>query len=181
MKLNLTYYGNPILRKKTKPVKEITDEIRTLVHDMVDTMRENNGIGIAAPQVNRSESIFITEVPIKLPDSPEGEEQWQQGPLLVFINPKILSYSEEKWNRDEGCLSIPGLRGDVIRPVTIVVQAMDLDGNLFKEEFSWLDARAIMHENDHINGVLFIDRMNQKDRNAIENKLHEIKRKFRDA
>lgn len=181
MKLNLTYYGNPVLRKKTKPVTEITDEIRTLVQDMVETMRENNGIGIAAPQVNRTESLFITEVPIKVPDSPEGEEEWQPGPLRVFINPKILSYSEEVWNREEGCLSIPGLRGEVVRPVTIVVQATDLEGNLFKEELTWLDARAFMHENDHINGVLFIDRMPPRERKAIEGKLHEIKKKFRDA
>lgn len=179
MKIPLAYYGNPVLRKKTVPVEQITDEIRQLVADMVETMHAHNGIGLAAPQVNRSISLFITQVPIEIDNGKGKAPRVIEGKLRVFINPKILSYGNDQWNRGEGCISIPGLYAEVLRPVTIVVQATDLDGNIFEEEFSWLDARAIMHENDHINGVLFIDRIRGKERKALDHKLNEIKKKFR--
>ena len=167
MKLPLAYYGDPILRKKVVPIDEITDEIRQLANDMIETMRETNGIGIAAPQIHRSIAIFITEVPI--PERIEGSDEinWLPCKVRVCINLKILSHSEETWTYEEGCLSIPGIYGAVPRPIKIKVQAMDLDGKVFEEEFSWLDARTIMHENDHINGVLFVDRMPRKERDAI--------------
>lgn len=177
MKLPLAYYGNPILRKKTVKVTEITDEIRQLVEEMIETMREHNGIGLAAPQVNRSISLFVTEVPIRVEGEPE--EKWLPGKVRVFINPKLTDHSKEEWLRGEGCLSIPGVYGEVSRPITVTVQATDLDGNEFTEEFSWLEARAIMHENDHINGVLFIDRMHGKERKQLEPQLNEVKRKHR--
>jgi len=177
MKLELAYYGNPVLRKRVSKVKKITDEIKKLVAEMVETMHEHNGIGLAAPQVSKSISVFITEVPIpvKNPEDPEKME-WKPGKLRVFINPKILSHGEEEWNLEEGCLSIPGLYGEVVRPVSVKVQAMDLDGNTFEEEFTWMDARCIMHENDHLNGVLFIDRIHGDKRKELEPKLTEIKR-----
>lgn len=178
MKLPLAYYGNPILRKKGGRVTEITDEIRQLVNDMIETMRENNGIGLAAPQVQLSKTLFITQVPIKVDNDPDHHE-WVEGNVRVFINPKILGVSKEEWIAEEGCLSIPGLYGKITRPVAVRVQATDLDGNLFEEEFTWLDARVILHENDHINGVLYIDRMHGKDRQQIESKLNDIKKKYR--
>lgn len=186
MELPLTYYGKPVLRKKCIRVEEINDEIKRLVGDMIDTMRTCNGIGLAAPQVNQSLAIFVTEVPIPVKkigkgSSDKNEEEhveWESGKVRVFINPKILKYSDEQWTQDEGCLSIPGLYAPVTRPVTITVQATDLDGKVFEEEFSWLDARAIMHENDHINGTLFIDRIHGKLRKELEAKLNTIKKKF---
>lgn len=177
MLLPLAYYGNPILRKKGARVNEINDELRQLVADMIETMRKTNGIGIAAPQVHKSLALFVTEVPIKASDDPEDDE-WLPGEVRVFINPKILSHSEEKWHRGEGCLSIPGVYGIVERPITIRVRATDLEGNEFEEDLSWLDARAVMHENDHINGVLYIDRMLPNDRKALEEKLMQIKRRY---
>lgn len=177
MQLPLSYYGNPILRQKTVPVDEITDEIRRLIKDMQETMHANNGIGLATPQIGLSISLFITEVPILITDDPE-KPRWEPGKLRVFINPKIIGYSDEKWVYDEGCLSIPGLHAEVVRPVGVIVRATDQDGKEFEETFSWLDARAIMHENDHINGVLFIDRVHGKAREKLEPKLHEIKQKF---
>lgn len=175
MQLPLAYYGDPILRKKTTQIKEINDEIRELVVNMTDTMRANDGIGLAAPQIHCSIALFITEVPIVDADDPE---KWEAGPLRVFINPKIISYSEEKWDRGEGCLSIPGIYGEVLRPVRITVQAMDLTGEVFEEEFTWLAARAVMHENDHINGTLFIDRLSSQERKSLEHKLHEVKKRY---
>ena len=177
MKLDLAYLGNPILRKKGAKISKITPEIVQLVADMADTMIANNGIGLAAPQVNKSLALFITQVPIKVSDDPEDHE-WEQGDLRVFINPKILDHGSDTWLRDEGCLSIPGVYGSVERPITILIQATDLDGNLFEEELSWLPARAFMHENDHINGILFLDRMEKEARRKLDQELAEVKKKY---
>lgn len=175
MKLHLAYYGNPILRKKCERVAEITPEIRQFVMNMEETMMAHDGIGLAAPQVKRSLAIFITCTPIGTTDEdPHG----QPGELRVFINPKILEYSDEEWIRGEGCLSIPGIYGSVIRPLRIKVEAMDLDGKIFVKEFSGLEARAIMHENDHINGVLFIDRVRGRERQDMDQPLKDLKKKF---
>lgn len=173
MKLELAYYGNPILRKKCQPVAEVNDEIRELVESMIETLIEHNGIGLAAPQVNKDLRLFITAVPKELPDG-----NWEQGELLVFINPEIISYSEEQEIRQEGCLSIPKLYGDVLRPEKIIIRATDIHGNEFEQEFTGLQARCCMHENDHINGVLYIDRMKGKERKMLEPKLREIKNKY---
>lgn len=173
MKLPLTYYGSPILRKKVAPIKEITEEIRQLASDMVETMRAYDGIGLAAPQIGKSISIFVTEVPIEVPQG-DGTSNWVPGEVRVYINPKIVQYSEEKWIRGEGCLSIPGVFGEVERPVQIVVEATDIEGKKFQEEQSWLTARAIMHENDHLNGVLFFDRMHGEKRKEIDVELHKF-------
>lgn len=174
MKLPLAYYGNPILRKKGERVAEITSEIKQLVTDMEETMFAHDGIGLAAPQVHRSLALFIVNVPIET----EDEDKWLPGKTRLFINPKILEHSEEEWIRGEGCLSIPGIYCPIIRPLKIKVEAMDLDGKIFVEEFTGLEARAIMHENDHINGVLFIDRVRGKERQQLEPLLKNIKKKF---
>jgi peptide deformylase len=175
MKLSLTYYGNPVLRKKAAPISAITDEIKQLAADMKETMIAHNGWGIAAPQIGKSLSLFVMKIPMENEDEDENEEAEE---FRVFINPKILSYSEEEWDRDEGCLSIPGLFGIVNRPVHIKVEALDLEGKTFVEEFSGLAGRIIMHENDHLNGVLFIDRIRGKERKEMESQLRAIKKKF---
>ncbi|HRD56335.1 MAG TPA: peptide deformylase [Parachlamydiaceae bacterium] len=180
MKLKLAYYGNPVLRKKAVPITEITNEIKMLAADMEEVMNEKDGIGIAAPQVNVSLAIFLTRVPyLKEGKKDENnEENWEKGEVRVFINPKILNYSEWVDSFSEGCLSIPKLYGDVTRPTSIKVEATDLTGNRFTEDFSGLHARVIMHENDHLNGVLFIDRLDPKEKKLLEPKLREIKKNF---
>lgn len=172
MKLPLAYYGDPILRKKAAPVLHITDDIRQLVKDMIETMEANDGCGLAAPQVHHSLSLFITRIPEYL------EDNMIPGQLKIFINPKILSYSQEEWACQEGCLSIPGIREDVSRPFKITIEATDLEGNRFTENFEEFDAHVILHENDHLNGVLYIDRISNKKKKEIENRLREIKKKF---
>lgn len=172
MKLKLAYYGNPVLRKKATLINEITPEIKQLVEDMIEAMDEKDGIGIAAPQVNFSLALFLTRVPL------EKDSEKNQGEVRIFINPKILNYSEESDSFSEGCLSIPKLYGDVTRPIYIKVEATDLEGNRFTENFSGLAARVIMHENDHINGVLFIDRLDPKEKKLNELKLREIKKRY---
>lgn len=173
MLLPLAYYGHPVLRKKTDPVKEINHEIRQLISDMLETMYKENGIGLAAPQIFKSLSIFVTCVPIYA-----DEKEVTPGVERVFINPKILSYSEENDTLPEACLSIPKVSGYVTRPLKIVVEYMNLEGKTETQEFTDYEARCIMHENDHINGKLFIDRMESKERKEIEPKLKEIKKKF---
>ncbi len=175
MKLPLAYYGDPILRKKAAQVEEITPEIRTFIQNMVETLDAEDGIGLAAPQVHRSLAIFLIRPPIV----EEDKSSWKPGPLHIFINPKIVAYSDEGWDSDEACLSIPGLSaGPVNRPIKIAIETTDLEGNRLTQEYSGLEARIVLHENDHINGVLFIDRIKGKERQAIEPYLRDLKKKY---
>lgn len=173
MKLPLAYYGEPILRKKCLQVEKINDEVKQLIKDMEETMLMHDGAGLAAPQVHQPLAIFLTNIPKK-----SASDEGSPGNIRLFINPKILEYSQEEWLRGEGCLSIPNVFAPVFRPLRIKVESLDLDGNSFTEEFSGLAARAIMHENDHINGVLFIDRVRGKERKEIEAELREVKKKY---
>lgn len=173
MKLPLAYYGDPILRKKGASVTNIDESIHQLIKDMAETMEAHNGCGLAAPQVHQSLALFITCIPRYV-----DEETVLPGELRVFINPKIIHYSEEVWPCQEGCLSIPGLRETVVRPLQVTVQATDLDGKEFQETFMEFDAHVIMHENDHINGVLFIDRLPARRKKDIESYLKEVKKKY---
>lgn len=177
MKLSMTYYGNPILRRRADEIVTITDEIRELAVEMEKVMDEQKGLGLAAPQIGHSIRVFITKAPVQK-TSEEGEEEWERGPLRVFINPVILSYTEESWVYSEGCLSIPKIYGDVERPLTISVEALDLEGNRFVEQFTGWPARVILHENDHLNGVLFIDRLPKKERKKLEEPLKRIKKTY---
>jgi len=173
MKLPLAYYGNPILRKKGSAVVVIDEKIHELVKDMVETMEANDGCGLAAPQVHLSLNLFITCIPQYV-----DKKTVLPGERRVFINPKIISYSEEVWPCKEACLSIPGLREMVVRPLKVTVQATDLEGKGFEESFSGFDAHVIMHENDHINGVLFIDRLSAQRKKELAHSLREIKKKY---
>lgn len=176
MKLKLAYYGDAVLRKKTAPIPEITDEIRQLVKDMEETMHASNGVGIAAPQVHHSIALFITCMPRYV-----SQDKVEPGILKVYINPKILSYSEELQEDHHGCLSIPKLESEgIYRPLRVTVEATNLNGERFVEECIGPDAIAICHENDHLNGVLFIDRCSAKYKRLIEPKLREIKKKYSD-
>lgn len=174
MKLSLAYYGDPILRKKSARVDEINDDIRQLVNDMVETMMAHDGMGLAAPQVHRSLALFITCVPIEGADG----KMMPGNVVKVYFNPKLSSPSEQTWDYEEGCLSIPRLYGDVNRPVSITVEATDINGQRFTEQLIGLGARVVMHENDHINGVLYIDRLSVEERKLLEPALREIKSKY---
>jgi len=138
---NLRYLNDPILRKKSREVSEINDRIKTLLEDMADTMRENEGVGLAAPQVGVLRKVVTIDV--------------GQG-LLKLINPEII-YTEGENIGFEGCLSIPGKSGKVKRPAMVKVKYMDEEGNQKIIEGSGLLARALCHEIDHLNGILFID------------------------
>ncbi|MCI0382091.1 MAG: peptide deformylase [Chlamydiae bacterium] len=170
MILDLRYYGDPILRKKCKEVEKITPEIRTLVEDMIETMDAKNGIGISACQVGRLVRIFVLRNYVERKDN-----GWVLSAAKVFINPKILSKSEETILDVEGCLSIPRVRGHVLRPLKVTVQAMDLEGNTFVEDSEGYNARVRFHENDHLNGVLFIDRLSEEEKTRVMALLQKTK------
>lgn len=173
MVLRLAYYDDPFLRKKSKPVAKVDESIRELVKKMEETMKKHDGMGLAAPQVFEDKAIFITCVPKQ-----QENGEWGEGDLRVFINPKILAFSQETWSRSEGCLSLPNFYEEVIRPVKIKIEATDLERERFEEELVGWDARTFLHENDHINGVLFIDRIKGKKRKDIEPILRLIKKKY---
>ena len=173
MILKLAYYGNSILRKKAALIPVITDEIRELASDMIETLHHlKNGVGLAAPQVNRSVSLFVVQFPKE-----DEEEHYVPGRIEVFINPKVLGVSDEGEYYSEGCLSLPGLYRDVFRPSKIKIQALTLDGSQKISTYEGFEARMILHENDHLNGVLFIDRLESKERKALEHELRVIKKR----
>lgn len=173
MLLKILYYGDPILRKHCEPVTEITEEIRKLAKDMIDTMDKNNGIGLAAPQVGHNIRMFVLRNYIFAEDG-----NWTLSDPKVYINPKLTSPGENTLVDTEGCLSLPGIRLKVVRPDKITVEAMDLEGRTFVEEIEGYNARVRMHENDHINGVLFIDRVDVNTRKKVEPILRDIKKKY---
>ena len=175
--LPLAYYGDPILRKKADPIGEISDELRTLVAEMIETMDACNGIGLAAPQIHHSIRLFVIRVPTESGD--DDSVQW--GPVKVFINPELSAPSKESWTHGEGCLSIPTISGNVDRPKEITVRYKNLEGVQVEERCSGWEARAIMHENDHINGVLFIDRMKPEARKRIEPALKRLHHRIHDG
>lgn len=146
---NLRVEGDPILRKISKEVKEVTPKIRDLIDDMLETMYEANGVGLAAPQVGVLKRIVVIDV---------GE-----GPL-VMINPQIVKTAGSQTG-DEGCLSVPGKAGQVTRPNEVTVRFMDEDGEYYELEGVELLARAICHECEHLDGKLYID--------IVEGELHD--------
>jgi peptide deformylase len=173
MILKLAYYGDSILRKKCALVEAITPEISVLIQDMIETMHSQKGLGIAAPQVHADKAIFVI-----CPHYKDEEGNWHPGDVQVFINPKILEKSEETTTESEGCLSIPKIYGDVKRPQRIVIQAMNEKGETFTKEFTDFEAHIVLHENDHINGVLFIDRLSAPEKKQIEHKLRDLKKRL---
>lgn len=162
----IVIYGDQVLRQKAEPVEETSQETKDLVSDMVDTLRKAQGLGLAAPQIGESKRIFIVDLSaIDI-----------NGSLMVFINPEILATGEEGVEMEEGCLSFPGLYQKIVRPRTVKVRATDLDGKEFEVEADGMTARAILHEFDHLEGVLFIDRMSPLTRTMLKGRLRKLQK-----
>jgi peptide deformylase len=173
--LKICYYGHPALRKKAKPVEKITQEIRKYIQDMLDTVKSHeNCIGLAANQVGLLYRIFIVcyfEI--------NEDGSYIKHPPKVFINPKLSNPSKNTQMMDESCMSLPDFYGPVERPYKVTIEAMDENGVAFKEELEGFFARQVMHENDHINGMLLIDRFDSKTKKKTESVLKELKKAYR--
>lgn len=150
---NIVVEGDEILRKRCREVSEVTDRIKETLSDMLETMRAEGGVGIAAPQVGIMRRMFIAE--------PE------EGKLFYMINPVILQSSGSQ-SSDEGCLSVPGLIGTVERPVYVKMEALNLDGEKIIYEFHDFEAIVVSHEFDHLEGILYIDKATNIRSNQIE-------------
>lgn len=175
MVLDITQFGNPVLRMKCREVTEVTDEIRKLAEDMVETMNEAEGVGIAAPQVGVDIRMAVVDVShdeesvsfCKINGKSVNMLEYMP---LVFINPE-LELSGEKVNEQEGCLSIQEIRAQVKRPTIVKAKLPLLDGTILELEADGLLARALQHEVDHLNGVLFTDRVSAAVKGRLKKKL----------
>ncbi len=153
----IAYLPEPILRRKAKPVTKFDKDLQTLIDDMIETMRDAPGVGLAAPQVNIPLQLTVIEY-AEGEDEEENEGKELKKKLFVLINPEIVKVSEEKVVGVEGCLSIPGLVGEVERHETIQVKALNRHGQPVKHKVSGWMARIFQHEIDHLHGVLYTDK-----------------------
>jgi peptide deformylase len=175
---SIVQYGNPVLRQKCPPVAAVTDELRTLAEDMLETMRAANGVGLAAPQVGVATRLAVVDVshdPECLTLLRVGGEDVALDALmpLVFINPE-LEPGGEKVADQEGCLSIRELRAMVTRPEMVKARLTLLDGRRIEVECDGLLARALQHEVDHLNGILFIDRLSPATKLSLKRRLRRL-------
>ena len=147
--------GSPVLRQQSPPVTRVDDAIRQLVDDLFETMRAAKGVGLAANQVGVAQRVAVVDI---------GDED---PPAIALINPVIVDRGDEVETAEEGCLSIPDIFGDVERPAHIVVEALDRDGKKFRAEAHGYKARAIQHEIDHLDGILFLDHLSAVKRSLL--------------
>jgi len=158
--LDIRVLGDPVLRKPTKRVTEVTDELRKLIADMFETMYVAEGIGLAAPQVGRTERLAVVDV---------------EGRKFVLINPEVVAAEGDKDKAEEGCLSIPDIYGDVERPFTVTIRAIDENGQEYEVTGTELLGRCFQHEIDHLDGKLFIDYLSPLKRKAAMSKWEKAK------
>lgn len=165
--LEIITFPHPTLRHQSKPITKVDAELKQIVRDMFAAMYKAKGIGLAANQVNLPLQLFIINT----------TGQQGKGEELVFINP-VVSSPKGASNAEEGCLSLPGVEGNVTRPETIHVSAYDLSGNQIDMTASGLLGRAIQHENDHLQGVMFIDRLSESEKRLIEGEIQSFEFDF---
>ena len=179
MQLDIVKYGHPTLRAKGGKVRRIDDQIRRLVADMLETMRAASGVGLAAQQVDRPLQLTVIDV-AGVEERPsrmwiDGVETDPAGHMpLILINPAIETSGAPE-SGTEGCLSFPDISADITRPARVSVRARDLDGQPLEFEAEGLLSRAVQHEVDHLNGVLFIDRMNSAVKASLKSKLKRLR------
>lgn len=176
----IVLYGHPVLREKGAEVLKVTDELRALAEDLVDTMRDAEGVGLAAQQVG--EAVQMAVVDVSGSEDPatffrlNGQDQgWEELMPLVFLNPRIEALSP-KVKGSEGCLSFPEVRAEIPRPEIIRATLETLDGKTLVIETDGLLARAIQHETDHLNGILFIDRMSSASKLSLRKMIRSIQK-----
>lgn len=158
--LRILTYPDPFLRQTAQPVATIDDRLRALAEEMIETMYDANGVGLAAPQVGVGERLVVMDVH-------PGEDPRP----IVLVNPVITAFGKEKGAEEEGCLSVPELRAKVTRPLTVRAEWYDLEGQKVEVEADELLARALQHEIDHLDGVLFVDKVSLAGKLSIRGEL----------
>jgi peptide deformylase len=167
MVLPIVAYGDPVLKKLAKNILKEEFDLPKLIADMFDTMENAGGIGLAAPQIGKSVRLFIVDA------SPLEEEETNDF-KKVFINPEIIEEFGDDWSYNEGCLSIPTIRGEVVRPSKVRITYFDENWVQHTEEYEGMPARIIQHEYDHIEGVLFVDYFSSLKKQLMKGKLTNI-------
>jgi peptide deformylase len=162
-RLEVRLLGDPVLRRKAQPVAEVTDELRALIADMMETMYAEDGVGLAGPQVGEGVRVIVVD------PHEEGTS------ALALVNPAIVASGGEPSRREEGCLSLPGLSDVVERSSTVVVEGLNREGERVRIEAEGLLARILQHEIDHLDGILFIDRVSPLKRKMLLSKWQKIK------
>jgi peptide deformylase len=174
----IVQYGHPVLRQRCRPVAQVDESILQLAEDMLDTMIDAHGVGLAAPQVGEDLRLAVVDVAFD-PESitflkVNGEDAELESIMpLIFINPEVV-FGQQKDIAMEGCLSIRGIRAEVRRPLTIKATLPQLDGSVLVVETDGLLARALQHEIDHLNGVLFVDRLSAVGKVSMKNRLKRL-------
>jgi len=172
LEFSLTLYPEPVLRKRTQPVPAFDDKLRATVEAMYALMFESHGVGLAAPQVGLDQRILV------LNDKGDPE---QPDLNLTLINPTIVARDGEKTKHEEGCLSFPGIYGEIERPARCTVEAFDVDGNPIRAEFDGFRSRIIQHEYDHLEGILLVDRLSPADKMRNKAALQELVENYKSA
>ena len=176
MILPIVAYGAAILRKVSEPINADYPNLSGLIADMWETMYESNGIGLAAPQINKNIRLFVVDSSQIFTNAEPEDEKYPDAPVIkkAFINPTIVELSGKEWAYNEGCLSIPKIREDVTRHETVTLQYMDENFVSHTDTFNGMTARVILHEYDHIEGKLFIDYVKPLRRKMLQGKLNDI-------
>lgn len=169
MILPIVAYGDPVLKKVAEEIDSDYPGLEQLIANMFETMYASKGVGLAAPQIGKSIRLFIIDASPFDDEYPELKD-WKK----VFINPRILEEEGKEWNFNEGCLSIPGIREDVERQPEVVLEYEDENFELHEEKFDGVIARVIQHEYDHLEGILFTDRLSPLKKRLIKGKLNDI-------
>ncbi len=170
-------YGSPVLRKVAKEIEADYAELNLLLEDMWETMYYSNGVGLAAPQVNKDIRIFVIDS-TQIFESMEIDEKknYTDSPGFkgVFINPKVIQLTGEEWSYNEGCLSIPKIREDIYRPEEVTISFLNEKFEPQEKTFNGITARVILHEYDHLEGKLFIDYLKPLKKKLLQGKLNDI-------
>lgn len=163
-------FGQPVLKKKAEDISAEYPGLPKLIDDMWETMYHASGVGLAAPQIGASIRLFVVDTMQIMEEDKKGD-----GIKKVFINAQITSETGEQWGYEEGCLSIPNIRGDVERKKMITISYWDENFNAITESYDGINARVIQHEYDHIEGILFVEKLKPLKRKLIQRKLNDIK------
>ncbi len=190
MILPIVAFGDPVLRKKCKEIEPDYPQLQELIDSMFETMYAAPGVGLAAPQIGKDIRLFVVdsayvlakeggtpdidEAPVDADNEKDDEFAGEAGIKKAFLNAKILKEYGKRWNYEEGCLSIPGIRDNVQRFDTVVIEYQDEQFNTITEEYKGFTARVIQHEYDHIEGILFTDKLNPIKKRMLKNRLDNI-------